>query len=326
MMDGDYITKQQVATLTATNADEWFLELGDYFELKGVSYVLEKTLQQYASITGTLQTPTITTSIMPVDGNQASAASGLAAGQATILDSEKEKEWTKDNAFVQYYIRKCVGIYDKQKIENVRNAKEAWESLEARYKKVLPAAGRGHLEKLVIWKKPKDMSIQHAWQELDAMKKKKVLRGEPTMKEAFGERQMLQRLLASLPAEYDAVKASLDTSKELSVDDALAYLEDKEAELKSNAAMIGRFKKRRDSSGSEKESRGRRGQKSSQRRNAGPGECFLCGEEDYRIIACPSIPLAQKLLKKNKKEDDGKKEDFEGQETIRQEAKRKPGP
>ena len=316
MANTDPLAKKRAAPiLSHDNHEQWFHLMSLYFRSKKIYYTITTSLDQYARIL----------EATPLSSKDTSSAGTPTTDELTreakrlVLNLEKEEKWRSDDAEAQYQIEICLGDIDQTRVRYLMSAKEKWDSLQKKYTTVLPTAGRQYLDNLVTYKKPTDIPILQAWQELHELKRK-VAQTQPVVADAFGDQQLLQRLFQSLPSDYDIIRSVLESQPVLDVDIAIRKLEDHEAKLKSaDTALWARGgNNNRDRPRSRRQSPPsleRRRQK-----NESELDCKLCGE-DHWIYRCPHVNLAAQLLKKHqrfiKKSDETKNKSSKDKPTTR---------
>lgn len=120
--------------------------------------------------------------------------------------------------------------------------------------------------------------------------RRKLVNAKPTTKGQYDDDSLLLILTNSLPDSFQSVIDDLNINSELSVDDQLKHLENKEERLRCayehrEPALISR----------KKFSKSGRYLSETPKPNTDNIECFLCGEEHY-LVNCRYLELCKKLV------------------------------
>ena len=210
---------------------------------EGIDYVLRKTVQQYAHIVtqqfagfGATNTPTS-------DGTTSSTAGtprpievqdlleSLNIVEDTPLrgywDAVRLEKWSKAEAKMRYTMTICVDDIDSKALKEFNTVKEGWESIWTKYSKIRPATAREDQIKLTNYQWEESQTIDNAWVELKTLRRRAV-NANPRLADAYDEQMLLQFLLPALPEEFAITVATLDAQPNLSVQDKLVALRNRE--------------------------------------------------------------------------------------------------
>ena len=113
--------------------------------------------------------------------------------------------------------------------------KEGWESLWAKYSKIRPATAREDQIKLTNYQWDDSQTIDDAWVELKTLRRR-VVNANPQLEKAYDEEMLLQFLLPALPDQYAITVATLDAQPNLTVQDKLVALRNREDVLRVTKA------------------------------------------------------------------------------------------
>jgi Reverse transcriptase (RNA-dependent DNA polymerase)/gag-polypeptide of LTR copia-type len=246
-MDSTILKKRPVDTLTYDNSEEWFYLFGEWSKGEGIDFVLRKTVHQYAHQgiqpfagfgTGTTprstdpQTPVDIIS-RPLDVQDLLESLGIKEeiplrGQWDITRLEK---WSKAEAKIRYVLTICVDDIDSKALREFKTVKLGWEALWVKYSKIRPATAREDQIKLTNYQWEESQTIDDAWIELKTLRRK-VVNANPRLGDAYDEEALLQFLLPALPDEYAITVATLDAQPNLTVQDKLVALRNREDVLR----------------------------------------------------------------------------------------------
>jgi len=193
-------------------------------------------------------------------------------------ESKHEAAFTKIDNTALYWINKCISEDDQMRYVDTANSKTLWDQLQARYKKTLPVQRRLLVESFHSFQKDQNQTIQDAWLYLQQLGRK-IASSDPTNANLGKPEARIQKLLASLPEEYDTTVNAIDVQSHLDPEDILALLENFEAKLNSKTTSHAYLARNRQ----------------------GPIECHLC-KRDHFVKDCPSLPAAQRAAREDRRQ------------------------
>lgn len=244
-MDSSLHKKRPVDTLTYDNWEEWFYLFQEWSKGEGIDYVLRKTVRQYAyqvaqpfSGFGTGTTPPSSSNATQTPENAVprpievrDLLESLNIIEEMPLrgywDIARLEKWSKAEAKIRYTITICIDDIDSKALKEYATIKEGWESLWAKYSKILPATAREDQIRLTNYQWDDSLTINDAWVELKTLRRRAV-NANPRLASAYDEQMLLQFLLPALPDEYAITIATLDAQPNLSVQDKLIALRNRE--------------------------------------------------------------------------------------------------
>ena len=244
-MDSSTHKRKPVDTLTYDNWEEWFYLFQEWSKGEGIGYVLQKTVRQYAYHVaqpfngfGTGTTPSTGSSTAQTPENAVprpievrDLLEGLKIIEEMPLqgywDVARLEKWSKAEARIRYTITICVNDIDSKALKKHDTMKEGWESLKAKYSRIPPATAREDQIKLTNYQWDDSQTISDAWTELETLRRRAV-NANPRLESAYDEQMLLQFLLPALPDEYAVTIATLDAQPNLSVQDKLVALRNRE--------------------------------------------------------------------------------------------------
>lgn len=226
-------------------------------------------------------------------------------------------KWDEYNGRARFLMLEAVKEIDQNAIILVSSAKEAYDSLRAKYYDRRLAVASSKLKELTNYEKKDEESIQDVWTRLSKLRSD-IIAIKPSMKESYDDTELLMRLLDCLPSPYNTTVDTLKARGNVATLEALRILQDKEGDLKTESGMIAysknqhlsKYKREQQRSRSRSRSRGkttsrqhqrRKDSPSSERKSKGrkPGQkCFLCGEDDHVLKDCDLRTLLATFVKK----------------------------
>jgi gag-polypeptide of LTR copia-type len=130
------------------------------------------------------------------------------------------EKWSKAEAKIRYTITICVDDIDSKSLKEHNTVKTGWEALWAKYSKIRPATAREDQIKLTNYQWEETQTIDNAWVEIKALRRR-VVNANPQLEKAYNEEILLQFLLLALPEEYAITIVTLDAQPNLTVQDKL---------------------------------------------------------------------------------------------------------
>jgi hypothetical protein len=128
---------------------------------------------------------------------------------------------------MRYTMTICVDNIDSKALKECNTVKDGWESLWSKYSNIRPATAREDQIKLINYQWEESQTIDNAWIELKTLRRRAV-NANPRLAAAYDEQMLLQFLLPALPDEYAITVATLDAQPNLSVQDKLVALRNRE--------------------------------------------------------------------------------------------------
>jgi hypothetical protein len=121
----------------------------------------------------------------------------------------------------------CVDDIDSKALKEYSTVKEGWDVLWVKYSKIRPATAREDQIKLTDYQWDDSQTIDDAWVELKTLRRR-VVNANPQLEKAYNEEMLLQFLLPALPDQYAITVATLDAQPNLTVQDKLVALRNRE--------------------------------------------------------------------------------------------------
>uniref|UniRef100_A0A9Q8USZ2 Retrovirus-related Pol polyprotein from transposon TNT 1-94-like beta-barrel domain-containing protein n=1 Tax=Passalora fulva TaxID=5499 RepID=A0A9Q8USZ2_PASFU len=254
-----FIRKRAAPLLTRENHETWFKLMRIHLVSKQVDWVLEDIITDIPAATPSIATPS------------ASSESSLPLDQAI-----RKASYRRHNATALYEMYICLSTDDQEMTYEIRHAKELWEWAEAKYKRRLLATGRSLLQQYTNFVMTEDQSIDDAWQELSSIARRAVSIS-PQFQDIKTEDRKIQQLLAALPDSFGSIRDAIDAQVNLSPQDILAILREKqESMIHQGTAMFAK--------------KGFQGKLT----------CHLCGG-DHFMSKCPHLSAAQQAVRNKDK-------------------------
>jgi len=243
--------KRPVDTLTYDNSEEWFYLFQEWTKGEGIDFILRKTAQEYAYLPekpfngfGTSTTPSSSHTTTPESRAVRSfeiqdLLESLNITEALplqgIWDQARLEKWSKAESRMRYILTICVDDIDSKALKEHTTVKTGWEELKAKYLIVRPATAREDQIKLTNYQWEDDQTIDNAWVELKALRRR-VVNANPQLEKAYNENMLLQFLLPSLPDDFAITVATLDAQPNLTVQEKLVALRNREDVLRISKA------------------------------------------------------------------------------------------
>ena len=250
-MDPSIQKKRPVDTLTHDNSEEWFYLFKEWAKGEGMDFVLRKTAQQYAyqsvqpftgfgtGTTPSSSNPGTPADILPRSLDVQDLLESLNIIEQTPLrgqwDATRLEKWSKAESKIRYTLTICVDDIDSKVLKESNTVKEGWESLWSKYSKIRPATAREDQIKLTNYQWDDSQKIDDAWVELKTLRRR-VVNANPRLEKAYDEEMLLQFLLPALPDQYAITVATLDAQPNLTVQDKLVALRNREDVLRVTKA------------------------------------------------------------------------------------------
>lgn len=286
-----------IEKLTRTNREIWFRLMKARFQSKGVSYILQSILEEYAKVTEPLnitdrsneEVEVITDSIKNINLNASNTSPN---NRRIILNIEKKQEYLKDEGTMKYLLLQGLDDDDQALFDEYEAPMALWNYLVSKYKKPSKLAASQYTRELNNFEFTGDLTINDAWNKLKDLRRK-IIAAKPTSKGQYDDESLMLILTNSLPNQFQSVIDDLNINSNLSIDDQLKHLESKEERLAlkkepNEPALISRnlLKPKKLQSKNYSESN--------------PVECFLCDDHHY-VVDCKYLAHCRDVVSDIKK-------------------------
>ena len=237
--DDGHDKEPKIPKLTKENHEKWFRNSKLKLKGKGIFYTIEVTKHAYAWISRPGAGTSTSTATTPQD--PANVANGVE--QASVLgltsdferlggiwNTEKAKEYDKDEAKALFYITNSLHDDDDALADEHETASALWTALKVKYLKTDQLTANNLMTKLqnFSWKDEKD--VDYAWGKLKEYRRK-IIAAKPATKGLYSDETLLQIMLRALPQSYESVIDYLDVQTTLTVEEKIASLRTKELRL-----------------------------------------------------------------------------------------------
>ena len=180
-----------------------------------------------------------------------------------------------------------------------------WEYLKEKYTLPSQLAAVRYTRELHGFTWTDESTIINAWNKLKETRRK-IVNAKPSTRGQYDDASLLIILTSALPETYQSTVDTLNIQTNLTVEDQLKHLQNKEERITLSAVNTDK------ESGHAARSRRRSREFSKRRRSSTHSShrrtCLLCGDDDHYFKACPLKSDIQKFVKqlKSKPRDQGR--------------------
>ncbi|KAI1001216.1 hypothetical protein K3495_g6984 [Podosphaera aphanis] len=165
------------------------------FESRGVTYVLEKTLTEYAAI-ATPDKCTHVDAVVEVIIQRVSKVTLEQKNNPTLsskskektLNYEKKEKYLKDAGTVKYLLLKGLNDDDQSLLDEYQTPKELWAHLKSKYSKTGKVVAAQYVRDPNNFEFQSDMTIDSAWKKRKEIRRK-IISVKPTAKAQYTTRR-----------------------------------------------------------------------------------------------------------------------------------------
>jgi len=235
-----------IEVLNQLNHEKWFRLMKAKLEGKGVKYILEKTLHEYAraahpdpdvaakdntleEVTGRIEAINLnSTHFLKVTNPQRSESATPATESTTpitpdaspriFLNIEKKEKYLKDTGTVKFYLLRGLDDNDQALLDEYETPKELWVYLQTKYDKPSKIAAAKYTRDLNNFTWSENLTITDAWNKLKELRRK-ISSSKPSAKGQYDDEALMLILTTALPQPYQSTIDSLNINTSLSVDD-----------------------------------------------------------------------------------------------------------
>ncbi|KAI1002675.1 hypothetical protein K3495_g5522 [Podosphaera aphanis] len=193
------------------------------FECKGVTHVLEQTLTEYAQVAA----PDPSTS-RKADVEEVAQKSQR---KTIFLNVEKKTKYLKDAGTIKVSLLKGLDNDDQALLDEYETPAELWKYLKSKYFKPSKLAAAQYTKELKNFEFTSGLTIMDAYNKLKEIRRK-IASTKPSAKGQYDHEALLLILISALPKVYQSTVDYLSINNELSVDEQLKHLENKEERLR----------------------------------------------------------------------------------------------
>jgi hypothetical protein len=148
-----------------------------------------------------------------------------------VIQGHQELDSSRKDARAQLDILEYLGETDQLLIRQFETSHAQWDALKQKYEHHEPRPD-SLIQQFYAFQKPKDQTIHDAYAYLQNLGYK-ISQSDPSLATLLDEKRLIQRLLSSLPAEYDTLVDIIDPKTDLPPD-ILIRLAAKEQRLAAN--------------------------------------------------------------------------------------------
>ena len=278
-----------IPILDSITHERWFRKMIIFLRARGVLYVVEQSIEEFARIVG------------PEDGvpeiTKGVASLGLDKEKTNRcqLNLEKKSTWLKDDAIALSIIMSRLTEDDEALVDEYPSAKSLWAHLTGKYSMTNPVAANENLTAIQTFNFDQYGSVMTSWDKLKEFRRK-LGAANPNMRMAYTDESLYLVLQRSLPPEYTTTIDGLIIQTSLTVEERLKHLESKENRMKASVDQAHASFKPRDrefipSQHLKNYSSSSEGAESSR------GKCLLCDSRKHWLRKCPHLEYARNSVK-----------------------------
>jgi hypothetical protein len=232
--------KRPVETLNYDNWEQWFYLFGEWAKGEGIDFVLRKTVQDYAyifsipDITPTSSDSSNSLSVRPLEIQDLLESMNIQEETPLLgeWNQTRLEKYAKAEAKMRYTLTICVDDIDAKSIKNCDSVQSGWKTIWSKYSMIRPATSREEQIQLTNYQWEDNQTIDNAWIDIKTLRRK-VVRSNPQLDKAYDDKMLLQFLMPALPEDYAVTVATLDAQPNLTVQDKLVALRNREDVLRT---------------------------------------------------------------------------------------------
>ena len=291
----------RVEKLTKTNKDLWFRSIEAKLGSKGVLYVTEKSLVEYAQVASV---GGITEGLedLTIDDEDATTTAERQPVKKTVrLNIEKREKYEKDNYIALSIILQAVHPDDSDAFDDYkRSVSDWWAATKKKYSETNTRIGNQYVSQIQNFTWKKNTNVQSTWAELKGIRRKLVAVSDH-YKAQYDDEVLYMILTDKAPQVYRPTVRTLEMFDGKSVEDRILSLESAEIyeginKLNDKAHIAGGKynipQRRRPSAGSDTSMKSR----SNSPDNSKIVNCFLCNKEGHVMINCRWLDFAKEQV------------------------------
>jgi hypothetical protein len=289
--------KWAIPKLTTENHDSWFRRNKVKLKGKRVFYVCERSLEEHCRIA--------------TAEDLSDAVKGLdITDNKTVkvrINVDKRDKYLEDEATAIDLLFRSLSDDDQALVDEYDTAFQFWAYLRKKYTQTDATAANMYMTRIQTFTFDPDSTIVGSWEKLKDYRRKLVAADADT-EGAYKDSALLLILIRSLPTSFSTTIDTLNAQLNLTVEQKLKFLEEKEVRDKqdTNEQALPAFRKAHKYVPPHK--RGSRDLSSDSEPYATSGiQCYLCDEPHY-MRDCSKLVKARKLLREYEAEKKRRKE------------------
>jgi hypothetical protein len=218
--DSNVYRHRRVEVLSRDNSDTWFKDMKNWLQGESlwpivVTQLLVKT--PTATPTSIGSTPSTLNSLL---GDVTLDFKNLEIRDPPIGGTTVMNDFITKDAKAKYWINLSLNIFDKEMVKDEPTSGQMWAKLIKKYQLKTALIGRQSLTDFSSYRMESTTTIDEAFQHLNKLGKR-LVKQNPELKSLNTMRYKFQQLLGSLPSEYGAYKAGIDSRGEIDLEEGL---------------------------------------------------------------------------------------------------------
>jgi hypothetical protein len=286
----------KIPKLTAENHDAWFRRNKVKLKGKRVFYVCEKSLAECCRIATANELPDAMRE-MDITDKTAKA----------YINIDKRDKYLEDEATAIDLLFRSLSDDDQALVDEYDTAFQFWAYLRKKYTQTDATAANMYMTRIQTFTFDSDSTIVGSWEKLKDCRRKLVAADADT-EGAYKDSALLLILVRSLPTRFRTTIDTLNAQLNLTVEQKLKFLEEKEGRDQQDASEQALPAFRKAIKYVPPHKRGNRDLSPNSESGATSGiQCYLCDEPHY-MRDCSKLVKARKLLRECEAEKKRRKE------------------
>jgi hypothetical protein len=242
--DSNVYRHRRVEVLSRDNSDTWFKDMKNWLQGESlwpivVTQLLVKT--PTATPTSIGSTPSTLNSLL---GDVTLDFKNLEIRDPPIGGTTVMNDFITKDAKAKYWINLSLNIFDKEMVKDEPTSGQMWAKLIKKYQLKTALIGRQSLTDFSSYRMESTTTIDEAFQHLNKLGKR-LVKQNPELKSLNTMRYKFQQLLGSLPSEYGAYKAGIDSRGEIDLEEGLQILREAKREIHPEFGLYAKRPTRR---------------------------------------------------------------------------------
>lgn len=276
----------KIPKLTAENHDAWFRRNKVKLKGKRVFYVCERSLIDHCQVASIAELPDAVKELDITDNKTVKVR----------INVDKKDKYLEDEATAIDLLFRSLSDDDQALIDEYDTAFQFWAYLQKKYTQTDAAAANMYMTMIQTFAFDSESTIVGSWEKLKDYRRKLVSADTDT-KGAYKDSALLLVLIRSLPVRFRTTIDTLNAQLNLTVEQKLKFLEEKEVrdQQDANEQALPAFRKAHKQVRQHK--RGNRDLSPNSEPDATSSiQCYLCDKPHY-MRDCSKLAKARKLLR-----------------------------
>ncbi|KAI0996954.1 hypothetical protein K3495_g11227 [Podosphaera aphanis] len=276
----------RVPVLSRTNYEKWFRQVKFKLQAKGVFYTTELSRVEYAWIPRTGSVEKAPPQSAGIDYVPEITYAG------DTWNVEKAGKYDQDEAKVLGFLTDCLDDEDLILMDEFTSAKALWEQLKSKYQKTSDSAVQLYMAKIQDFEYTEEMRIDAAWGTLKDYRRK-LISADKSLRNTYPDKFLFLILTRKLPKSFTTVLDGFRTQQQLTLDEKIRILQEKEEDKREESYAAFRFQQP-----------SRRRSDVSMQDAPDIQECYLCESEIHLLRNCPYMERAKSYTRELREKDE----------------------